>query len=108
MPEKVVKIVKLTTGVLVILLLLCQLFTFEKFPTELDAIFKNYNTSVAVAILLVLFELWSIPYLLGMKLPTKILFVSRLAVKVSLVGLIFLESWTVLNGGQSILFGATF
>ena len=108
MPEKVVKIAKLTTGVLVILLLSCQLFTFEKFPTELDAIFKNYNTSVAVAILLVLFELWSLPYLLGMKLPTKILFVSRLAVKVSLVGLFFLESWTVLNGGQSILFGATF
>jgi hypothetical protein len=108
MSEKTIKIAKLITGVLVILLLLCQLFTFEKFPTELDAIFKNYNTSVAVAILLVLFELWSIPYLLGMKLPAKILFVSRLAVKVSLVGLIFLESWTVLNGGQSILFGATF
>ena len=108
MSEKTIKIAKLITGVLVILLLLCQLFTFEKFPTELDAIFKNYNTSVAVAILLVLFELWSIPYLLGMKLPTKILFVSRLAVKVSLVGLVFLESWTVLNGGQSILFGATF
>lgn len=99
---------RLVLGGLLLIMLLAQLFTFEKFPAELDGIFKNYNTSAVVAILLVLFELWSLPYLLDMKLSAKMLFISRVAVKVSLISLILLESLSVLNGGQSILFGATF
>lgn len=104
----IIRIVKFIVGGLLLIMLLAQLFTFEKFPAELDGIFKNYNTSAVVAILLVLFELWSLPYLLDMKLPAKMLFISRVAVKVSLISLILLESLSVLNGGQSILFGATF
>ena len=104
----IIRIVKFIVGGLLLIMLLAQLFTFEKFPAELDGIFKNYNTSAIVAISLVLFELWSLPYLFDMKLPAKMLFISRVAVKVSLISLILLESLSVLSGGQSILFGATF
>ena len=77
MPEKVVKIAKLTTGVLVILLLLCQLFTFEKFPGILLAVGVNSSMSLAVMIVLVITELMSLPFFIGME-------ISRLVVLIRL------------------------
>ena len=108
MPEKIVKIAKLTTGVLVILLLLCQLFTFEKFPAILLVVGINSSMSLVVMIVLVITELMSLPFLIGMKVPQLIILVSRVAGFISLGMMVVISAAAVMNGSSSaMIFGAT-
>lgn len=107
MPEKVVKIAKLTTGVLVILLLLCQLFTFEKFPAILLVAGVNSSMSLAVMIVLVITELMSLPFFIGMEISRLAILVSRAAGFISLGAMTMISVMAVLNGAPTVIFGAT-
>ncbi len=107
MPEKVVKIAKLTTGVLIILLLLCQLFTFEKFPGILLAVGVNSLMSLVVMIVLVITELMSLPFLIGMETSRLAILVSRVAGFISLGAMTMIGAMAVLNGAPTVIFGAT-
>lgn len=108
MSEKVIKIAKLITGVLIILLLLCQLFTFEKFPGILLAVGVNSLMSLVVMIVLVITELMSLPFLIGMKVPQLIILVSRVAGFISLGMMVAISVAAVMNGSSSaVIFGAT-
>ena len=108
MPEKVVKIAKLATGALIILLLLCQLFTFEKFPGIILAAGINSSMSLTVMIVLVITELMSLPFLIGMKVPQLIILVSRVAGFISLGMMLAISAAAVMNGSSSaMIFGAT-
>lgn len=108
MSEKVIKIAKLITGVLIILLLLCQLFTFEKFPGILLAVGVNSLMSLVVMIVLVITELMSLPFLIGMKVPQLIILVSRVAGFISLGMMVAISVAAVMNGSSSaVIFGVT-
>lgn len=108
MSEKVIKIAKLITGVLIILLLLCQLFTFEKFPGILLAVGVNSLMSLVAMIVLVITELMSLPFLIGMKVPQLIILVSRVAGFISLGMMVAISVAAVMNGSSSaVIFGAT-
>ena len=108
MPEKVVKIAKLTTGVLVILLLLCQLFTFEKFPAILLVVGINSSMSLVVMIVLVITELMSLPFFIGMETSRLAILVSRVAGFISLGMMVAISVAAVMNGSPSaVIFGAT-
>lgn len=108
MSEKVIKIAKLITGVLIILLLLCQLFTFEKFPGILLAVGVNSLMSLVVMIVLVITGLMSLPFLIGMKVPQLIILVSRVAGFISLGMMVAISVAAVMNGSSSaVIFGAT-
>jgi hypothetical protein len=107
MPEKVVKIVKLATGVLIILLLLCQLFTFEKFPGILLAVGINSSMSLVVMIVLVITELMSLPFFIGMEISRLVILVSRAAGFISLGAMTMIGAMAVLNGAPTVIFGAT-
>lgn len=107
MPEKVVKIAKLTTGVLVILLLLCQLFTFEKFPAILLVVGINSSMSLVAMIVLVITELMSLPFFIGMEISRLAILVSRVAGFISLGLMTMISAMAVLNGAPTVIFGAT-
>lgn len=107
MLEKVVKIVKLATGVLIILLLLCQLFTFEKFPGILLAVGINSSTSLVVTIALVITELMSLPFFIGMEISRLVVLISRAAGFVSLGLMTMASVMAVMNGAPAVIFGAT-
>lgn len=107
MPEKVVKIAKLTTGVLVILLLLCQLFTFEKFPAILLVVGINSSMSLVVMIVLVITELMSLPFFIGMETSRLAILVSRVAGFISLGVMTMISVMAVMNGASAMIFGAT-
>lgn len=107
MPEKVVKIAKLTTGVLVILLLLCQLFTFEKFPGILLVVGVNSSMSLAVMIVLVITELMSLPFFIGMEISRLVVLISRVAGFISLGMMVAISVAAVMNGAPAVIFGAT-
>ena len=108
MSEKVIKIAKLATGALIILLLLCQLFTFEKFPGIILAAGINSSMSLTVMIVLVITELMSLPFLICMKVPQLIILVSRVAGFISLGMMLAISAAAVMNGSSSaMIFGAT-
>lgn len=107
MSEKAIKIAKLTTSVLVILLLLCQLFTFEKFPAILLAVGVNSSMSLAVMVALVITELVSLPFLIGMEISRLAILVSRVAGFISLGAMTMISVMAVMNGAPSVIFGAT-
>lgn len=107
MPEKVVKIVKLATGVLIILLLLCQLFTFEKFPGILLAVGINSSMSLVMMMVLVIAELVSLPFLIGMEISRLAILVSRVAGFISLGAMTMISVMAVMNGAPAVIFGAT-
>ena len=60
-------------------LLLCQLFTFEKFSAVLTSAGVSSSLSLLVAIILVIVELTSLPFLIGMDMPKRITLTSRMA-----------------------------
>ena len=51
--------------------LLCQLFTFEKFPAVLTSAGIMPYLSLPIAIILVVVELMSLPFLIDMNIPKK-------------------------------------
>lgn len=107
MSRKVNKIVKLIAGLLIIVPLLCQLFTFEKFPAVLTSAGIMPYLSLPIAILLVLAELVSLPFLIGMDMPKRITLTSRMAGFLSLGIMTVISFLAFVNGYVAVIFGAT-
>ena len=107
MSRKVNKVVKLITGLLIIVSLLCQLFTFEKFSAALISAGITPYLSLPIAILLVVAELMSLPFLIDMDMPKRITLTSRMAGFLSLGIMTAISFLAFVNGYVAVIFGAT-
>ena len=107
MPRKVNKIVKLIAGLFIIVPLLCQLFTFEKFSAVLTSAGIMPYLSLPIAILLVIAELMSLPFLIDMNMPKRITLTSRMAGFLSLGIMTVISFLAFVNGYVAVIFGAT-
>ena len=107
MSRKVNKIVKLTTGLFVMVPLLCQLFTFEKFSAVLISAGIMPYLSLSIAIILVVVELTSLPFLIDMNMPKRITLASRTAGFLSLGIMTVISFLAFANGHAAVIFGAT-
>ena len=107
MSRKVNKIVKLITGLLIMVPLLCQLFTFEKFSAVLTSAGFAPYLSLSIAIILVIVELTSLPFLIGMDMPKRITMTSRMAGFLSLGIMTVISFLAFANGYAAVIFGAT-
>ena len=107
MSRKVNKIVKLITGLLIMVSLLCQLFTFEKFSTVLTSAGITPYLSLLIAIILVVVELMSLPFLIDMNMPKRITLMSRMAGFLSLGVMTVISFLVFANGYVAVIFGAT-
>ena len=107
MSRKVNKIVKLITGLLIMVSLLCQLFTFEKFSAVLTSAGIAPYLSLSIAIILVIVELTSLPFLIGMDMPKRITMTSRMAGFLSLGIMTVISFLAFANGYVAVIFGAT-
>ncbi len=107
MSIKVNKIVKLIAGILIIVPLLCQLFTFEKFSAVLTSAGVPSSLSLPIAIILVVVELTSLPFLIDMNMPKRITLTSRTASFLSLGIMTAISFLAFMNGHAAVMFGAT-
>ena len=107
MSRKVNKIVKLITGLLIIVPLLCQLFTFEKFSATLTSTGVPSSLSLPIAIILVVVELMSLPFLIDMDISKKAILVSRVSGFLSLGIMTVISFLAFVNGYWAVIFGAT-
>ena len=107
MSRKVNKIVKLITGILIIVPLLCQLFTFEKFSAVLTSAGVSSSLSLPIAIILVIVELTSLPFLIDMNMPKRITLTSRMAGFLSLGIMTAIGFLAFANDHAAVIFGAT-
>ena len=107
MSRKVNKIVKLIAGLLIIVPLLCQLFTFEKFSAVLTSVGIMPYLSLPIAILLVIAELVSLPFLIDMNMSKRITLTSRVAGFLSLGIMTVISFLAFANGHAAVIFGAT-
>ena len=107
MSRKVNKIVKLITGLLIMVPLLCQLFTFEKFSAVLTSAGITPYLSLPIAIILVIVELTSLPFLIDMNMPKRITLTSRMAGFLSLGIMTVISFLAFANGHAAVIFGAT-
>lgn len=107
MSRKVNKIVKLITGLLIIVPLLCQLFTFEKFSAVITSAGIMPYLSLPIAIILVVVELTSLPFLIDMDISKKAILVSRVAGFLSLGIMTVISFLAFVNGYVAVIFGAT-
>ena len=107
MSRKVNKIVKLITGLLIIVPLLCQLFTFEKFSAVITSAGIPSSLSLSIAIILVVVELTSLPFLIDMDMPKRITLTSRTAGFLSLGIMTVISFLAFANGNAAVIFGAT-
>ena len=107
MSRKVNKIVKLIAGLLIMVPLLCQLFTFEKFSAVLTSAGITPYLSLPIAILLVIAELVSLPFLIDMDISKKAILVSRVAGFLSLGIMTVISFLAFANGYGTVIFGAT-
>ena len=107
MSRKVNKIVKLITGLLIMVPLLCQLFTFEKFSAVLISAGIPSSLSLLIAITLVIVELTSLPFLIDMNMPKRITLTSRMAGFLSLGIMTAIGFLAFANGHAAVMFGAT-
>lgn len=107
MPRKVNKIIKLITGLLIIVPLLCQLFTFEKFSAVLASVGIPSSLSLLVAIILVIVELTSLPFLIDMDMSKRITLTSRVTGFLSLGIMTVISFLAFVNGYVAVIFGAT-
>ena len=107
MSRKVNKIVKLITGLLIMVSLLCQLFTFEKFSAVLTSAGIAPYLSLSIAIILVIVELTSLPFLIGMDMPKRITMTSRMAGFLSLGIMTVISFLAFVNGYVAVIFGST-
>ena len=107
MSRKVNKIVKLITGLLIMVPLLCQLFTFEKFSAVLTSAGIMPYLSLPIAITLVIVELVSLPFLIDMNMPKRIILTSRMAGFLSLGIMTVISFLAFVNGCLAVIFGAT-
>ena len=107
MSRKVNKIVKLITGLLIMVPLLCQLFTFEKFSAALTSAGIPSSLSLPIAIILVVVELTSLPFLIDMNISKKAILVSRVSGFLSLGIMTVISFLAFANGYVAVIFGAT-
>lgn len=107
MSRKVNKIVKLITGLLIMVPLLCQLFTFEKFSAVITSAGIPSSLSLPIAILLVIAELVSLPFLIDMNMTKRITLTSRVAGFLSLGIMTVISFLAFANGHAAVIFGAT-
>ncbi len=107
MSRKVNKIVKLITGLLIMVSLLCQLFTFEKFSAALISAGITPYLSLLIAIILVVAELMSLPFLIDMNMSKRITLMSRVAGFLSLGIMTVISFLAFANGHAAVIFGAT-
>ena len=107
MSRKVNKIVKLITGLLIIVPLLCQLFTFEKFSAVLTSAGITPYLGLPIAIILVVAELTSLPFLIDMNISKKAILVSRVSGFLSLGIMTVISFLAFANGYVAVIFGAT-
>lgn len=107
MSRKVNKIVKLITGLLIMVSLLCQLFTFEKFSAVLTSAGIPPYLSLPIAILLVIAELVSLSFLIDMNMSKRITLTSRMAGFLSLGIMTVISFLAFKNGYVAVIFGAT-
>ena len=107
MSRKVNKIVKLITGLLIIVPLLCQLFTFEKFSAVITSAGIPPYLSLTIAIILVVVELTSLPFLIDMNMSKRITLMSRVAGFLSLGIMSVISFLAFMNGYVAVIFGAT-
>ena len=107
MSRKVNKIVKLITGLLIMVPLLCQLFTFEKFSAVLTSAGVPSSLSLPIAIILVIVELVSLLFLIDMDMPKRITLTSRMAGFLSLGIMTVISFLAFVNGYVAVIFGAT-
>ena len=107
MPIKVNKIVKLIAGLLIMVPLLCQLFTFEKFSAVLTSVGIPSSLSLPIAIIFVIVELTSLPFLINMNMPKRITLTSRMAGFLSLGIMTVISFLAFANGHAAVIFGAT-
>ena len=107
MSRKVNKIVKLIAGLLIMMPLLCQLFTFEKFSATLTSTGVPSSLSLPIAIILVVVELMSLPFLIDMNMPKRITLASRTAGFLSLGIMTVISFLAFANGHAAVIFGAT-
>lgn len=107
MSRKVNKIVKLITGLLIMVPLLCQLFTFEKFSAVFTSAGITPYLSLPIAILLVIAELVSLPFLIDMNIPKRITLTSRVAGFLSLGIMTVISFLAFVNGYVAVIFGST-
>ena len=107
MSRKVNKVVKLIAGLFIIVPLLCQLFTFEKFSAALISAGITPYLSLPIAILLVIAELMSLPFLIDMNMPKRITLTSRMAGFLSLGIMTVISFLAFVNGYVAVIFGAT-
>ena len=107
MPRKVNKIVKLIIGLLIMVPLLCQLFTFEKFSAVITSAGIPPYLSLPIAILLVIAELMSLPFLINMNMSKRITLISKVAGFLSLGIMTVISFLAFANGHAAVIFGAT-
>ena len=107
MSRKVNKVVKLIAGLLIMVPLLCQLFTFEKFSAVLTSAGITPYLSLPIAILLVIAELVSLPFLIDMDISKKAILVSRVAGFLSLGIMAVISFLAFANGHAAVIFGST-
>lgn len=107
MSRKVNKIVKLITGLLIIVPLLCQLFTFEKFSAVITSAGITPYLGLPIAIILVVAELTSLPFLIDMNISKKAILVSRVSGFLSLGIMTVISFLAFANGYVAVIFGAT-
>lgn len=107
MSRKVNKVVKLIAGLLIIVPLLCQLFTFEKFSAVLTPAGITPYLSLPIAIILVVVELTSLPFLIDMDISKKAILVSRVSGFLSLGIMTVISFLAFVNGYVAVIFGAT-
>ena len=107
MSRKVNKIVKLIIGLLIMVPLLCQLFTFEKFSATLTSTGVPSSLSLPIAIILVIVELTSLPFLIDMNMPKRITLTSRMAGFLSLGIMTAIGFLAFAKCHAAVMFGAT-
>ena len=107
MSRKVNKIVKSIIGLLIMVPLLCQLFTFEKFSAVLTPAGITPYLSLPIAIILVVVELMSLPFLIDMNISKKAILVSRVSGFLSLGIMTVISFLAFANGHAAVIFGAT-
>ena len=87
--------------------LLCQLFTFEKFSAVITSTGIPPYLSLPIAILLVIAELVSLPFLIDMNMTKRITLTSRMAGFLSLGIMTVISFLAFANGHAAVIFGAT-
>lgn len=90
-----------------VVLMLLQLFTFERFPGMLQSAGMSEAVATVVAILLVIVELVALPFLIGLKSTPLVQKISKVSGFVAIAMLSIVEIMAVMSG-VTVMFGATF